>query len=203
MFRISVLEMFSLRDTMFVNADTLHSLQILDAESHPHSHNRGPTKANSGAKEGLSIYGLFHHLARTPQGRFLLRQQFLRPSLNLDAINERLNTIDIFLRPENDPSLGTLVGILKNVGNMRIMMINLRKGVGGAKQGRGGFSRSVWSSIRSVSARVNLLLLSTNMNVQFAFHCLRIKDTLQEVVGGEPLIIRTKVDFVGLPLSHL
>ncbi|KAH7414103.1 muts domain V-domain-containing protein [Phaeosphaeria sp. MPI-PUGE-AT-0046c] len=188
MFRISVLEMFSLRDTMFVNADTLHSLQIIDAESHPHSHNRGPTKASSGAKEGLSIYGLFHHLARTPQGRFLLRQQFLRPSLSLDSINERLNTIDIFVRPENDPSLEILVGILKNVRNMRIMTISLRKGVGGAKQGRGGISRSVWSSIRS-----------------FVFHCLRIKDTLQEVVGGEHIAIRTKIfdTFEGFHLAQV
>jgi DNA mismatch repair protein MSH5 len=151
MFRISTLEMFSLRETMFVNADTLHSLQILGAESHPASHNRGPTKASSGAKEGLSVYGLFHHLARTPQGRFLLRQNFLRPSLNLDVINERLETITTFLRPDNDSALDDLVNIMKNVGNMRVMMINLRKGIGGATKGKGGFSRSVWQSIRCVS----------------------------------------------------
>jgi DNA mismatch repair protein MSH5 len=151
MFRISILEMFSLRETMFVNADTLHSLQILGAEAHPHSHNRGPTKANSGAKESLSVYGLFHHLARTPQGRFLLRQHFLRPSLNIDVINERLDTIGIFLRPDNHPALDSLVNIMKSVGNMRVMMINLRKGVGGAAKGKGGFSRSVWSAIRGVS----------------------------------------------------
>jgi DNA mismatch repair protein MSH5 len=151
MFRISTLEMFSLRETMFVNADTLHSLQILGAESHPASHNRGPTKASSGAKEGLSVYGLFHHLARTTQGRFLLRQHFLRPSLNLDIINERLNTMTTFLRPDNDSALDSLVKIMKNVGNMRVMMINLRKGIGGATKGKGGFSRSVWQSIRGVS----------------------------------------------------
>ena len=154
MFRVTTLEMFSLRETMFVNADTLHSLQILGAESHPSSHNRGPTKANSGAKESLSVYGLFHHLARTLQGRFLLRQHFLRPSLNLGVINERLETVGTFLRPENDPALDTLVEIMKNVGNMRVMMINLRKGVGGSTKGKGGFSRSVWSSIRGVSVPV-------------------------------------------------
>ena len=151
MFRVATLEMFSLRETMFVNADTLHSLQILGAESHPSSHNRGPTKANSGAKEGLSVYGLFHHLARTPQGRFMLRQHFLRPSLNLDVINERLDTVGTFLRPENDSALDALVEIMKNVGNMRVMVINLRKGIGGSTKGKGGFSRSVWSSIRGVS----------------------------------------------------
>jgi DNA mismatch repair protein MSH5 len=152
MFRVSTLEMFSLRETMFVNADALHSLQILGAEFHPASHNRGPTKASSGAKEGLSVYGLFHHLARTPQGRFLLRQHFLRPSLNLDVINERLETITTLLRPDNDPAIECLVSIMKNVGNMRVMMINLRKGICGAMKRTGGFSRSVWSTIRGVSA---------------------------------------------------
>jgi DNA mismatch repair protein MSH5 len=150
MFRVSTLEMFSLRETMFVNANTLHSLQILDAESHPASHNQGPTKASSGAKEGLSVYGLFHHLARTPQGRILLRQQFLRPSLSLDVINGRLSAIAIFLRPENDTVLATLVQNMKEIGNMCIVMISLRRGVASSTKGQRGFSRSLWSSIRGV-----------------------------------------------------
>jgi DNA mismatch repair protein MSH5 len=175
MFRISALEMFSLRETMFVNADTLHSLQILDAESHPASQNRGPNKTNSGAKEGLSVYGLFHHLARTPQGRFLLRQHFLRPSLNLDVINERLDTIGTFLRPDNDPALVSLVDIMKNVGNMRIMMINLRKGIGGATKGKGGFSRSVWSSIRGVSTLPRVFQQSILTNSRRSSHFIAFK----------------------------
>jgi DNA mismatch repair protein MSH5 len=164
MFRVSSLEMFSLRETMFVNADTLHSLQILGAESHPHSHNRGPTKASSGAKEGLSVYSLFHHLARTPQGRFLLRQHFLRPSLNFGVINERLNTIEIFLRPDNNTALDSLVSIMKNVGNMRVTIINLRKGIGGTTKGKGSFSRSVWSAVRGVSTTPQLYSQSIPTN---------------------------------------
>lgn len=151
MFRISTLEMFSLRDTMFINADTLHSLQVVDAESHPNSHNRGPT-SSSGSKEGLSVYGLFHHLARTPQGRMLLRQYFLRPSLNLNLINERLNTVSVFVRAENASALNELVGHLRSITNMRIAMNNLEKGIGGSTKGQGGFSKSVWVSIRGVSS---------------------------------------------------
>lgn len=151
MFRITTLEMFSLRDTMFINADTLHSLGILDAEAHPHSHNKGPN-ASSGAKEGLSVYGLFHHLARTPQGRFLLRQCFLRPSLNIDIINERLDVVSTFVRPENASALDAIVDNMKNIGNMRVMMINLRKGVSGSTLGRNGLSRSVWTAVRGVRA---------------------------------------------------
>lgn len=149
MFRITTLEMFSLRETMFINSDTLHSLGIIDAEAHPHSHNRGPN-AHSGAKEGLSVYGLFRHLARTPQGRFLLRQCFLRPSTNIDVINERLDAVSTFFRPENGAALEILVQSLKNIGNMRVMMINLRKGVDGSSSRSNGVSRSVWSSVRGV-----------------------------------------------------
>jgi DNA mismatch repair protein MSH5 len=149
MFRITALEMFSLRDTMFINADTLRSLGIIDAEAHPHSHNRGPN-ANSGAKEGLSVYGLFHHLARTPQGKFLLRQCFIRPSMNIGVIDERLNAVSVFYRSENTSVLDALVQNMKNIGNMRVMVINLRKGVGGSLPGRNGLSRSVWASVREV-----------------------------------------------------
>jgi DNA mismatch repair protein MSH5 len=138
---------------MFINTDTLHSLQIMGAESHPNSHNKGPTKASSGDKEGLSVYGLYHHLARTPQGRVLLRQQFLRPSLNLVVINERLDTVSVFTRPDNDSALQALVKNLKSIGNMRVTMVNLRKGISGSTRGTGGFAKSIWTSIRAVCAR--------------------------------------------------
>ncbi|KAF3043231.1 MutS protein msh5 [Didymella heteroderae] len=156
MFRITTLEMFSLRETMFINADTLHSLGIIDAEAHPHSHNRGPN-AKSGAKEGLSLYGLFYHLAHTPQGRFLLRQCFLRPSLNIDHINERLDAVSTFSRPENGAALDALIKNLKNIGNMRVVM--------------------------------------------FAFHALKIKDVLQEVIGSDNLAIFEK--FEGFHLAQV
>lgn len=102
------------------------------------------------------MYGLFHHLARTPQGRFLLRQQFLRPSLNLDVINERLNAVSVFTRPDNDAALQSLVQNLKNVGNMRVMAVNLRKGVGGSTKGSGGLAKSIWTSIRAASLKRSL-----------------------------------------------
>jgi DNA mismatch repair protein MSH5 len=134
----------------FINADTLHSLQVLDNESHPNSHNQGPTKSSSGSKEGLSIYGLYHHLARTPQGKYLLRQYFLRPSLNLDLINERLDAVQTFCLLENQSALDSLVENLKAVGNMRVMMMKLKKGAGGGPSKTGAPAGGVWASIRRV-----------------------------------------------------
>ncbi|KAF2748154.1 hypothetical protein M011DRAFT_422382 [Sporormia fimetaria CBS 119925] len=188
MFRVSTIEMCTLRDTMFVNADTLHSLQIIGSESHPHSHNQGPTKASSGSKEGLSVYGLFHHLAKTPQGKHLLRQYFLRPSLNLDVIDERLNSITVFLRTENADVMNSLVKNLQSVRNMRTIMVNLRKGVSSGPGNSGGFSKSVWVALR-----------------QFAYHSLLIRDAIRDMAGSENLLIRNKVveKFEGYHLAQL
>ncbi len=139
----------------FVNADTLASLQILQSESHPQSHNQGPTKASSGSKEGLSVYGLFHHLARTPQGKYLLRQYFLRPSLDMGIVNERLDTASVFLRPDNSGPLNLIVKSLGQIKNMKTVMIHLRKGISKGLSKGGGIKSGVWSSLRSVTQPIS------------------------------------------------
>lgn len=153
--------------------DTLLSLQILQSESHPHLHNQGPTKANSGSKEGLSVYGLFHYLAKTPQGRVLLRQYFLRPSLDLSVINKRLDAISIFLRPDNSAPVNQIVQSLKKIKNMRVAMVNLRKGVNAGPGKKQGITSGLW-------ARTRL----------FAYHMLKIKDAFQEMNAVENLHIK-------------
>ncbi|KAI4752933.1 hypothetical protein E4T52_14463 [Aureobasidium sp. EXF-3400] len=188
MHRISTIEMFTLAGSMFVNADTLLSLQIIQSESHPHSHNQGPAKTNSGSKEGFSVYGLFHSLARTPQGKLLLRQYFLRPSTNMDVINERLDTINFLLRAENSEQMETLIKNLSKIKNMRTVMIKLRKGISDSGVSKRGPPNFIWSGIRL-----------------FAYHALQIKDCFQEVIGVERLAIRNKVleQFHGVQLAEV
>ena len=132
----------------FVNADTLASLQIVQAEIHPQSHNQGPIKGSSGSKESLSVYGLFQHLARTPQGKQLLRQCFLRPSLEPIIITERLDTASVFLRPVNNSAMNSIVKSLGRVNNMRTTMVQLKKGV---NNGLSGIKNSIWSNLRFVT----------------------------------------------------
>ncbi len=96
------------------------------------------------------MYGLFHHLARTPQGKTLLRQYFLRPSLNISVINERLDTISVMLLPNNIAHVETLSKSLRAVKNMRLVIINLRKGVSSGSGKGGGIARGLWASIRQV-----------------------------------------------------
>jgi DNA mismatch repair protein MSH5 len=71
--------------------------------------------------------------------------------LDLDVINERLNTVGTFVKSENDEALNLLVKYLKSIGNMRVTMIKLRKGVGGGSTETGGFSKSVWTNLQKVS----------------------------------------------------
>jgi DNA mismatch repair protein MSH5 len=114
-------------------------------------------------------------LARTPQGKLLLRQYFLRPSLNLAVINERLDTIDVFLKPDNVTKLEEIIKNLVNIKNIRPVMINLRKGVG-ASTTKGSITKSVWSTL-----------------IAFVFHALKIRDTILEVNEASSLNICIKI----------
>lgn len=176
MLKIAIVEMFSLKDSMFINADTLLSLQITTTESHPNAQQHGPVKAH-GSKEGLSVYGLFHHLAKTQQGRQILRQIFLRPSLKIEVIKERHDTLSTFLQPENLVILDRLTNTLKGTKNMRVVITNLRKGNSSGSDRRGrAIPASVWVNICS-----------------FLYSCLSILDSLDEIPGAGRLMIRHKV----------
>ncbi|PBP18638.1 mismatch repair protein 5 [Diplocarpon rosae] len=174
-FQIRTIEMFTLSDMMFVNVDTLVSLQIMQTESHPNSHMQGPNEATSGAKESLSVYGLFSHLARTPQGRHKLRQIFLRPSTDIVMIDERLKTIGIFLRSENKPAMDKILEGLTRIRDIRSVMVHLRKGTNNTA-GRRAIRRGAWSNIQS-----------------FTFQVLRILESVRELVGNQELVITTKM----------
>ncbi|RYP27731.1 hypothetical protein DL767_007568 [Monosporascus sp. MG133] len=181
-FRIRSVEMFSLFNSMFVNADTLVSLQILQSEFHPNSHQRGPANSTSGAKESLSVYGLFHHLACTPQGRLKLRQIFLRPSLDRDLIKERHKTISFFLRPGSADAVSGLQKRLRKIKNMMACVALLRKGIDNPGR-KVSAMNNVWASLQL-----------------FAAHSLQLRDILRVMPCAEKISIIGKVIDVINPL---
>lgn len=178
MFRVTTVEMFSLNGSVFINADTLLSLQITSTESHPNAQHHGPASRgfSGGAKEGLSVYGLFHHSAKTSQGRSLLRQYFLRPSMNIQVINERLSTIAVLTRPDNSEVIDGLIASLAKIRDMRRATVNLRKGISSGLHRNKGVSASVWPSI-----------------LYFTVNCLDILSLMNELQGGERLAVRLKI----------
>ncbi|OQD89689.1 hypothetical protein PENANT_c002G00866 [Penicillium antarcticum] len=175
-YRVRALQMFNIQDTMWINNNTFTSLQIIQPESHPNMFNQGPGRNSASGKEGLSVYGLFRRFAYTPQGKAKLRQTFFRPSLDLNIIRERHDFIGVFSRPENLAALDKMTKALKHVKNLRLVMINLRKGVSTGSGKITGFKTTVWASL-----------------LAFAFYSIDIQDALQEVSGAEILVLRTKV----------
>tara|TARA_R110002060_G_scaffold29779_2_gene40155 strand:+ start:167 stop:1360 length:1194 start_codon:yes stop_codon:yes gene_type:complete len=170
-FRIRAIETFALSDMMYVNADTLASLQIIQSERHPNSHMQGPSQAASGAKESLSVFGLFSRLAHTPQGKHKLRQIFLRPSLDLPAIKERLKTTRTLLQAENSPLLDKMVRGFKMIKDVRSVIVHLHKGTSGR-----GIRNGAWANLQN-----------------FTFHCLQVLEAVRELRGARDLVVTSKI----------
>ncbi|KAL7959046.1 muts domain V domain-containing protein [Trichoderma compactum] len=114
LFNVVSITMFNLLDHVYISEESLLSLQIINHESHPNSQAWSVDSKSSAGKENLSIYGLLHPLASTPQGRNHLRHMFLNPTSNLDIITDRQRTISMLMEPNNEEktrravSIGTL-----------------------------------------------------------------------------------------------
>lgn len=174
-FRVKSVKMFTLSDSMFINADTLASLQILRSENHPNSQMQGPGKSQSGAKESLSVYGLVQALASTPQGKSKLRQIFLRPSVDLEKIHQRQQTIAVLLNPENAQILDSLSATLKKIKNMRRPILLLHKGVDLPTRHK-NVHNSVWLSL-----------------FRFAKYAVELRETALSLFKSDQLEICIKV----------
>lgn len=152
--RIRAIETFTLSDLMFVNIDTLASLQIIQTENHPNKQMQGPT--TSGSKESLSIFGLFSSLAKTPQGKQKLRQKFLRPSTDLYVIQERQRTLQVLLRPDNSANLQAIINGLRFIKDMQGVVLHLQKGASNSKGS--SFRRGAWGSLQKFVFHVLVVL---------------------------------------------
>ncbi|QGI58359.1 hypothetical protein CEK26_000485 [Fusarium fujikuroi] len=175
LFRVVDIRMFSLNTYMYVSTDALLSLQLLQTELHPNSQAWGPDANKSNSKESLSVYGLFHHLACTPQGRTQLRQLFLRPLLDLDIISERQRTIAVLLQPDNADKLAQLTSTLRKVRNMRTTLAQLRKGIEFPSAGQ-SFDRGVWATIQ-----------------KFTTQALTLREMIGLFNGGSDIVIFKKL----------
>lgn len=137
------LRMFALADFMFVNADTLSSLQVFQSELHPSNLISGTGKTVPGSKESLSLFGIFHPLAGTPQGKARLRQLFLRPLVNIDMIRERQATIAVFLQPGNEEAFSSISRGLRKVKDIKKTLAQLQRGAAESPAGCASIERGV------------------------------------------------------------
>lgn len=88
----SVVEI-SLNKFLKLDAAAHEALQIFQIDKHPSHMGIGR------AKEGFSVFGMMNKCV-TPIGKLLLRNWFLRPLLDVENLNGRLNAISFFLCSE-------------------------------------------------------------------------------------------------------
>jgi DNA mismatch repair protein MSH5 len=109
-------------------------------------------------------------MTRTPLGQRMLKQWFLRPSLSIDVINERQESVAVLLRPDNNHVLQNMAKSLKMVKNVPKILGQLKRGKGGAQRG------GEWNALLS-----------------FVLHALKIRTAIQELVGSARVPIVKKV----------
>ncbi|KAL9316661.1 hypothetical protein ACSQ67_017662 [Phaseolus vulgaris] len=79
----------SLNNFLKLDAAAHEALQIFQIDKHPSHMGIGR------AKEGFSVFGMMNKCV-TPMGRRLLRNWFLRPILDLEVLNYRLNCVSFY-----------------------------------------------------------------------------------------------------------
>ncbi|CAI0436381.1 unnamed protein product [Linum tenue] len=125
----------SLNKFLKVDATAHEALQIFLLDKHPSHMGIGR------AKEGFSVFGMMNKCL-TPVGRRLLRNWFLRPILDLEMLDRRLNAISFFLCSEELmaslratlKSIKDIPYILKSIGSLLHVEKLFQTGVSGNLQ---------------------------------------------------------------------
>ena len=111
---------------LFATADTLLALQIFRPGQRPVA---DVDKDARMGQDKTSIFDLFKSLALTSQGRFKLREVFVRPSTDLTIINARQDAVASLLDPANLATVATIRACLKKVKNIRPLLLQLKRGL--------------------------------------------------------------------------
>lgn len=171
MYGVRRVKIWTMADTMFLNNDTMTSLQIFADDSRPSLRQQG--QQHDRGNGGLSLFGIIN-LTRTPQGYGCLKGWFLRPSLDPEVISGRHAAIQVFIRPDNSAAVAGITRSLRQVVDVGKTLVSLKKG--GASGGRGD------------AGEVDLLGIG-NKGKRRAAGSTKVWNSLR-YVGGCPLIIR-------------
>ncbi|KAG9253534.1 muts domain V-domain-containing protein [Emericellopsis atlantica] len=174
-FHVRTLRQFSLAGHMMVGIDTLRSLQIIRPELHPNGQTWNSNGNGTETRQSLSIYGLFHSLACTPQGRSALRSMLIRPSVDKELIAERQQTIEFFLQPELATDIKDIGSVLSKIKNASSLIAHLRRGAESPSATQSS-DRSVWAGLQT-----------------FALHALRLRDLVGRLPHGRRIQIVQKI----------
>ncbi|KAF3910543.1 hypothetical protein ABW21_db0201173 [Orbilia brochopaga] len=177
---VSRIKLWTMESSMFINADTMTSLQIFSSEAHP-----GVRTQNAGSKDGLSLFNIVNN-TRTSQGCHYLRQMFLRPSLDMAVITGRHSAIHTLSRPDNSNAIGGLNKSLKKIPDMTKTLTKLKKGGSTGGQARiesnGGQKKMKTASTRTWASIHG-----------FACNAIKIRNYVLDMLGTQDVDIFRKI----------
>lgn len=121
--RMTVNDIVQARASMYMNisSSTLSDLHIFSTEHHPLV-----AKGAGNSKEGVSLFSLLDR-TMSRAGRKRLREWFLRPLLDLDAIAIRQDGVELFMRPEMQSPAGNILKLLESIGAIDQILVRIQK----------------------------------------------------------------------------
>nr|XP_012150029.1 PREDICTED: mutS protein homolog 5-like [Megachile rotundata] len=106
------LNFVTLRDLVAMDEDAYEALNIVRARDHPSLFKFGKTNAKT---RGTSLFTLLSGYCQSRPGVQCLWKTLHHPTRNLAVLEERLNTVEFFLEPNNRNVVANLSGCLKHV----------------------------------------------------------------------------------------
>jgi hypothetical protein len=106
---------------MSINAATFSALHIFSTEHHPLI-----AKGPGNAKEGFSLYSLLDR-TQSKGGRQLLKEWMMKPLINLEAIRERQDAVELFVQTQLQTTTGVLLTFLAKIGPVDKILTRMQK----------------------------------------------------------------------------
>ncbi|XP_078658061.1 mutS protein homolog 5-like isoform X1 [Branchiostoma floridae x Branchiostoma belcheri] len=119
---VLALKTFSLENIMIIDDSSYSALQIFQKESHPSVY-----KSGSGAKEGLSLFGIMNR-TKSILGSRMMRLWFQRPLQDLVVLQQRHDAVEFFTSPSHMEVTSSLQDSLKHMKNVNRVLARMRSG---------------------------------------------------------------------------
>ncbi|CAK9786983.1 unnamed protein product [Cutaneotrichosporon oleaginosum] len=116
-FGLDTIESIDIEQYMLINQDALTSLAVFDIESHASMYSKD-------RKQGMSLNGKLRHRLK------LFHTWLLRPLVNIDSINERLDAVEALARGDNVALRKELRKQLGGFMNMLLFCTRIKTGKG-------------------------------------------------------------------------
>ena len=153
---VKSLDTTHLENCMALSESTLEALAIFGSEQHPNV-------TSGAAKQSLSLFTLVNG-CKTVQGKQRMKEWFLQPSNDLKVIRDRHETVQCLLEHTDAAVVKQLMESLRACLDMRRTMRSLDDG-------------------RALSSKRKGLDFAAIVNL--AFHCVKVKRVLGELMGRQ------------------